>query len=70
MIDGTDFLANDRGALNQHRLLIVGGMLLIAGVLGYEMFGTGITERLTAEDPGVEAFSAELGIAHSDIVSR
>lgn len=70
MIYPTGFLADELGAFNFNRLLIVASSLLIAGMVTHELFGTDIIEHVTSEDPGVDAFGAELGLVTHDVATR
>ena len=70
MIRPTTFLDDEKGAVDRYRLFLVGGLLLIAAALSYDLFGNQMAERFTADDPGVEAFSAKLSMMREDATSR
>lgn len=70
MFEPAGFLDDETGALESQRLALVGGMVLIAGILTFELFGASIAARFSAHDPGVEAFSAELGMIPAPGASR
>ncbi len=70
MFEPAGFLDDETGALESRRLAVVGGMVLITGLLTFELFGASIAARFNADDPGVAAFSAELGIIPGPEASR
>ena len=70
MIDPTDFFGDENGAVDRYRLFLVGGVLLIAAALSYDLVGSRVAARLTAADPGVQAFSAKLDTMTGGVASR
>ncbi len=70
MFEPAEFLDAETGALESRRLALVGSMLLIAGIPTFELFGASIAARFSAHDPGVAAFSAELGMISGPGASR
>ena len=71
MIDrAASFPDDETGAVENRRLVLIGGMMLIAGMLAYQLFGASIAARFSAADPGVESFRAEVGITAREVATR